>query len=85
MDFRPINKFICVKPEPVLNKSEAGIVFVEKESAKPSRGLVVRASASATVKEGDTILYVQGSGEKVKLGDQTYVIMDDEKVVGIVK
>lgn len=86
MDFRPINNFVCVKPDPVVNRSEAGIVFVEKGEAKPSRGTVIRVSDKLTqFKEGDTILYIQGAGEKVKLAGTEYVMLDKEKIVGIVK
>lgn len=86
MDFRPINDFVCVKPDPVVNRSEAGIVFVEKGEAKPSKGTVIRVSEKLTqFSEGDKILYVQGAGEKVKLNGVEYVMLDKEKIVGIVK
>lgn len=86
MNFRPINDFVLVEPEPVLNRSAAGIVFVEKDEAKPSRGTVIRASEKLTqFTEGSTILYIQGAGEKVKLDGKSYLVLDAEKVVGIVK
>ena len=86
MDFKPINDFVLVQPDPVVNKSDAGIVFVEKGESKPTRGTVVRVSENVpSLTQGDKILYVQGAGEKVKLGDTTYTMLDKEKIVGIVK
>jgi co-chaperonin GroES (HSP10) len=85
MDFRPINDFVLVHPDPVSSVSEGGIVFVEKGDTKPTRGTVMRVSANVpTIKEGDKILYVQGAGEKIKLGEMTYTILDKEKIVGII-
>lgn len=85
MDFRPINDFVVVEPDPVASMSAGGIVFVEKGDTKPTRGTVIRVSKNVpTIKEGDRILYVQGAGEKVKLGETTYTILDKEKIVGII-
>lgn len=86
MKLKPINDFVCVKPDPVVNRSAAGIVFVEKGEAKPSRGTILAVSDKLTqFKAGDTILYVQGAGEKIKLDNESFVVLDKEKIVGIVK
>ena len=86
MSFKPINDFVCVKPDPVVNRSAAGIVFVEKDEKKPSRGTIISVSDKLTqFKSGDTILYVQGAGEKIKLAGDSFVVLDKEKIVGIVK
>jgi len=67
-------------------KTASGIYLPDKAQEKPKLARVVAVGEKVKqVKVGDQIIYEEYSGTNVKLEGKEYVIVKEEKVLGIVK
>jgi len=90
---RPLEDRIVVKPFDPEEKTPGGIVLPDTAKEKPQQGEVIAAGvgkllesgerAEMLVKVGDTVLYGKYSGTEVELDGETYVILRESDVLGI--
>lgn len=89
---RPLGDRLIVKPiekEPM----KGGIIIPDTAKEKPMEGEVLAAGPgkfddkgvriAMDVKKGDRVLYGKYSGTEVKMDDQTYLIIHQDEVLGI--
>ena len=90
----PLGDRILVKPQEKPNTSEGGIFLPETAGAgSPHWGKVMRcgpgkqldngSTRTLTVKEGDTIIFGEYAGTKVKVGVDEMLFMREEDVMAI--
>jgi len=90
---KPLGDRIVVKRLEAEEKTAGGIVLPEAAKEKPKQGEVVAVgpgrlnddgeTVALQVKKGDRIVFSSYAGTEVTLGDEEYLIMREEDVLGI--
>ena len=93
MNIRPLHDRIIIRRLDEGEQKVGGIIIPDTAKEKPQQGKVIAAGTgkirddgtrqSPDVKAGDRILFGKYSGSEVKLGEQEYLIMKEEDVLGI--
>lgn len=86
---KPLADRVLIKPSPAEEKTASGIIIPDTAKEKPLQGEVVavgngKPEEPLTVKVGDKVMYGQYSGTEVKLDGDTYLIMRESDVYGII-
>ncbi len=94
MKIKPLQDRILVKRLEEKEVKKGGIIIPDTAKEKPQEGEVAEVGPgklndqgkriAMEVKKGDKILFGKYSGSEVKLGDQEYLIMREEDVLGII-
>jgi chaperonin GroES len=92
---QPLHDRILVKRLEEKETKKGGIIIPDTAKEKPQEGEVIAVGPGKRdehgklmpldVKAGDKILFGKYSGSEVKLGDEEYLIMREEDVLGILK
>jgi len=95
MKLKPLQDRILVKRLEEKEVKKGGIIIPDTAKEKPQEGEVIEVGPGKVaedgkriameVKKGDKILFGKYSGSEVKLGDQEYLIMREEDVLGIIQ
>ena len=95
----PMLHRLLVKPDPVETKTQSGIIIATETEAKrfqgaAEKGTVVAVGSTAfkdfgespdLVSVGTRVYYAKYAGKEVVENDTTYVILNDEDIVGIIE
>ena len=94
MKFKPLADRLLVKRLEEEETKKGGIIIPDTAKEKPQKGEVVEVGPgrldekgkriSLEVKKGDKILFGKYSGTEVKMGNEEYLIMREDDVLGIV-
>ena len=92
---QPLHDRILVKRLEEKETKKGGIIIPDTAKEKPQEGEVIAVGHGKRdengklipldVKAGDKILFGKYSGSEVKLGDEEYLIMREEDVLGILQ
>jgi chaperonin GroES len=92
---QPLHDRIMVRRLEEKESKKGGIIIPDTAKEKPQEGEVIAVGSGKRddngklipldVKAGDKILFGKYSGSEVKLGDEEYLIMREEDVLGILK
>lgn len=92
---QPLHDRILVKRVEEQEVKKGGIIIPDTAKEKPQEAEVIAVGPGKrdeqgkliplAVKVGDKILFGKYSGSEVKLGDEEYLIMREEDVLGILK
>ncbi len=95
MRIRPLYDRIIVKRLEEEKQTASGIVIPDTAKEKPEQGQVIAVGSgrllqdgttiSLQVKPGETVLFGKYSGQTVKLGDEEYLVLKEEDVLGIIE
>lgn len=95
MKINPIRDRILIKPLDAETVTKSGIVIPETAKEKPVTGKVLAVGSgkiteegqvvSLVVKEGDTVMYSQYAGQKVKIDNEEHLILKEDDVMAIVE
>ncbi|HEX7549026.1 MAG TPA: co-chaperone GroES [Candidatus Methylomirabilis sp.] len=93
--FKPLQDRILVKRLEEKETKKGGIIIPDSAKEKPQEGEVIAVGPGKvthdgklqpmSVKVGDKILFGKYSGNEVKLGDEEYLIMREEDVLGVLQ
>ena len=93
MKIRPLHDRVIVKRIEEERKSAGGIVIPDTAAEKPDQGEIVDVGKgkkdeqgkliALDVKPGDKVLFGKYSGSEVRIGDEEYLILREEDVLGI--
>ena len=93
MKLKPLNDRVIVKRVESETKTLGGIIIPDTAKEKPMEGEVLAVGpgklndkgerAAMDVKKGDRVLYGKYSGTEVKLDDETYLIIHQDEILGI--
>jgi chaperonin GroES len=91
---RPLHDRVLVKRIDTEEEFRGGIVIPDTAKEKPQEGEVVAVGdgkildsgqkVAMSVKAGDRVLFGKYSGSEVKLGDEEYLIMREDEILGII-
>lgn len=92
VNFRPLGDRVLVKPIE-RETMKGGIIIPDTAKEKPMEGEVLAVGpgkmadkgerAAMDVKKGDRVLYGKYSGTEVKLDGETYLIIHQDEILGI--
>lgn len=93
MKIRPLHDRVVVKRVEEETKTAGGIVLPGAAAEKPSEGIVLAVGSGKPldngqirpleVKVNDKVLFGKYSGSEVKVDGETYIVMREEDIVGI--
>lgn len=86
---QPLADRVLIKSSPAEEKTASGIIIPDTAKEKPLQGEIVavgngKPEEPMTVKVGDKVMYGQYSGTEIKLDGDTYLIMRESDVYGII-
>ncbi len=94
MKVRPLGDRILVKRKQPETTTASGIVLPESATDKPQEATVVEVGqgrqldngevAPFQVKKGDTVLLGKWGGTEVKIGDDDFLVLSEDEILGIV-
>lgn len=87
--FRPLADRVLIEPSPAEQVTASGIIIPDTAKEKPLKGKVIAAGSGKpdepmSVKVGDTVMYGQYSGTEIKMDGNTYLIMRESDIYGII-
>ena len=95
MKIRPLHDRVLVKRLEEESKSKGGIIIPDTAKEKPIMGKIVATGkgkvkddgtvVALDVKKGDKVLFSKYGGTDVKVGDEEYLILREEDILGIVE
>lgn len=88
MKIAPLGNRVTVKPETSADKSKGGLFIPDmvKNREEPQVGTVIEVGEEVLeIKAGDNILFGKGSGTKVKVKEQEFLIIRSCDVFGIIE
>ena len=87
MKFQPLGKRVLVEREEEATKTATGIIIPDNASKeKPMSGKVIAAGKEvADIKAGDKVVFAKYSGSEISFDGKTYLVLNTEDVLGILK
>ena len=95
MKIRPLHDRVLVKRLDEEDKTKGGIIIPDSAKEKPIMGKIVSVGkgkvrddgtvAPLDVKKGDKILFSKYGGTDVKVGDEEYLILREDDILGVVE
>lgn len=87
--FKPLADRVLIEPSPAEQVTASGIIIPDTAKEKPLKGKVIavgtgKADEPMTVKVGDSVMYGQYSGTEIKMNGETYLIMRESDIYGII-
>ena len=95
MNIRPLQDRVVIRRMEEERTSAGGIVLPDSATEKPAQGEVIAVgngkvlnsgeSRPLDVKVGDKVLFGKYSGNEVKLGEETLLVMREEDIMGVIE
>lgn len=95
MNIRPLQDRVLVEPDNEETTSPAGILLPDTATEKPARGTIVAVGNGKLadngkyrpldVQIGDKVLYGKYAGTEVKVGEDKFLMMREEDIMGVVE
>jgi chaperonin GroES len=95
MQIRPLHDRVVVKRLEDERTTPGGIVIPDTAAEKPIQGKVIAVGKGKIlengevrhldVKVGDKVLFAKYGGTEVKLGNEEYVVMREDDIMGIIE
>ena len=87
--FKPLADRVLIETAPAEEKTASGIIIPDTAKEKPLEGKVIavgpgKVDEPMTIKKNDKVLYGQYSGTEIKIEGETYLIMRESDIFGIV-
>ena len=93
VNIRPLGDKVVVKVSEEEEKTAGGIILPDTAKKKPQEGKVIAVGpgkilddgkrAPMNVKVGDIVIFAKYGGTEVTIGDQEYVILDEDSIYAI--
>jgi chaperonin GroES len=94
MAFRPLHDRVVVRRIEADQKTAGGIIIPDSAQEKPSEGEVIAVGEGKRdddgdripldVKVGDRVLFGKWSGTEVKINGEDLLIMEEDKILGVI-
>jgi len=94
MSIRPLHDRVIIKRMEEERMSSGGIVIPDSATEKPAKGEVVAVGAgkpldngevrAPAVKAGDVVFFGQYSGQEVKEGEETFLVVREDEILAVI-
>jgi chaperonin GroES len=95
MKLKPLHDRILVKRLEEAEVKKGGIIIPDTAKEKPQKGKVIAVGEGKIdndgkrhplqVKEGDWVLFGKYAGTEIKIGDEEFLVMREDDVLGIIE
>lgn len=95
MNIRPLGDRVVVKSLEVEEKTKGGIILPDSAQEKQQRGKILAVGngrildngtrVPLDVREGDTVIYSKYGGTEVKIDGESYLIVNERDILGIIQ
>ena len=96
MNVRPLGDKILLKRADPDEKTDAGIYLPESAKDQPKEGKVIALGEGIlnketgsympfSVKKGDRVIFSSYAGTEVKLGDEEFLILTEDDILGVIE
>ncbi len=95
MKYRPLHDKVIVQRLEEQEKSAGGIIIPDTAKEKPQQGKVIAVGTGIVLKDGkiiplqvkpgDRVLFSKYGGTEVKFGDEDYLVMREDDILGILE
>lgn len=95
MTVKPLHDRVLVRRLEEETKTASGIIIPDNSKEKPSEGEVIAVGSgyrladgslrALDVKAGDKVLFEKWGGTEVKVDGEEYLVMKEEKILGILQ
>lgn len=95
MTLKPLSNQLLIARAAAEETSKGGIILAQSAQKKPHRGEVLAAGPgyhtengtfiATSCKPGDVVLFAEGAGVEVNLENETYVIVSEDAVIGVIE
>jgi len=95
MGYRPLHDRVIVQRTEGLEKSAGGIIIPDTAKEKPQEGKVIAVGTGTVlkngktiplqVKPGDRVLFSKYGGTEVEFGDDRYLVLREDDILGIIE
>ena len=95
MKIRPLHDRVVIKRLEETTKTAGGIIIPDTAKEKPSEGIVEAVGNGLytedgkiipmSVKPGDKVLFGKWSGNEAKIDGETYLIMKESEILGVIE
>lgn len=86
MNFQPLGKRILVERLEDVKTTATGIIIPDNAKEKPLSGKVLAVSSEVeNVKTGDDVVFGKYAGTEITLEGKTYLVLNLDDVLGVVK
>ncbi len=95
MKFRPLHDRVLVQRVEPAEKRRGGILIPDTAKEKPQEGKVVEVGSGRVlengdvvplaVKAGDRVLFAKYAGDDIRIGDEEYLVMNEEDILAIIE
>lgn len=94
MKLKPLSNRVILKQLEAEEKTKSGIYLPDSAKEKPQMAEVIAVGGGKivdgkkqemTVKVGDKVLYSKYSGDEVKIEDEEYTVIEEDKILAIVE
>ena len=96
MKVRPLGDKILIKRADAEEKTDAGIFLPESAKDQPKEGKIIAVGEGIlnketgsympfSVKKGDRVIFSSYSGTEVKLGDDEFLILTEDDILGVIE
>ncbi|MDN5347080.1 MAG: chaperonin GroES [Clostridia bacterium] len=95
MAYKPLNDKVLIKVIEAEEKTASGIVLPDTAKEKPQQGEVLEVGPGRLlengqrvpleVKKGDRVIFAKYAGDKIKEGDQEYLLVSERDILAIVE
>ena len=95
MGYRPLHDRVIVQRTEGLEKSAGGIIIPDTAKEKPQEGKVIAVGTGTVLKDGKTIplqvkpgdrvLFSKYGGTEIEFGDEKYLVLREDDILGIIE
>jgi len=86
MNFQPLGKRVLIERVEEAKTTASGIYIPDSAKEKPSQGKVIAVSSEVeNVAINDTVVFGKYSGSELTLDGTTYLVIETDDLLGIVK
>lgn len=94
MKLRPLGNRVVLQQQEAEEKTQSGIILPDSAKEKPQDAVVIAVGQGKgedgkdiemQVKVGDKVIYSKYAGTEIKLGDEEYIIVDQNDIIAIVE
>ena len=95
MNYNTTADRVLIKPEEIEKKTSTGLIIPTFDPDPMSYGIVVKTGPGRTTKkdvtikveltEGDRIMFTTGAGIPVKVDGESYIILKEDEIIGVVE
>ncbi|SPF50192.1 Cpn10 chaperonin GroES, small subunit of GroESL [Syntrophobacter sp. SbD1] len=95
MAYKPLHDKVIVQRLEEQEKSAGGIIIPDTAKEKPQQGKVIAVGTGIILKDGtisplqvkpgDRVIFNKYGGTEIKLGDEDYLVMREDDILGILE